>query len=485
MTTVSGYTSEHALELEQLLASPQWRRAIDSGLVEQARAGTIKPGRTRGFIDTVVDQLVALNGGRVDELIAAGCRDAGRLLDALATWPHGLGGKDPRITFLGINLTSCCNFTPRCIYCNQPAVDDKVGLDGWKRVIDEATRGITPGGDGPYIYLTGGEPLLLGEAVWGDGGIVRYATERGAGVNVNTNAAALSPEVALRLVKAGTAKLHVSFDTPDRALQNILCSGDRFDRILEGIYNVQIARDLAGTSYPVIHTNCVLTNRNLDTFPQLFGFILDKHRQTATREDPFFNDLFPHVIPVGGEGNAGLRPSEAEFRRFYEKVWPDVCSMWDAFQARLGVEKEKRGALFGYFSNPFLRVEHKGGLDAYARTSADGRYGRLALCRRCYVAPTQAAFTPDGLQFRCGCHAIRRILPVGNIREGGMFDSIRAGVEGLASLPAEEHCDGCALATLYINQSVEQKLKGYVDQRLKQQSEQPEAGAGRNAGDKA
>jgi len=338
-----------------------------------------------------------------------------------------------------------------------------VDFEGWKSIVEEVTA--ADNGEGVYIYITGGEPLILGEDIWGDHGLVRFATERGAGVNVNTNGVLLTPELALRLVKAGLAKLHISLDTADREVHNQLRGGD-FDAVLRGIYNVQLARDIAGVSYPVIHTNCVLTSRNLDLFPQFFTFILEKHKQTADRDDAFYNDLFPHVIPVGGGSNDRLRPSAGDFRRFYEEIWPEVCDIWDSFQGRLGVAEKKRGPLFGYFSNPFLRVAHEGGLDTYVKACAEGRYGELALAEHCYVAPTQAVFTPDGYQYRCGCHAIRRTLSIGNIRARGVFDSIREEIGELEDLPNEEHCYGCALATLYINQSVEAKLKEKVESML-------------------
>ena len=238
-------------------------------------------------------------------------------------------------------------------------------------------------------------------------------------------------------------------------------SEDQREQILERAR--QLARDLVGVSYPVVHTNCVLTNRNLDAFPELFRWILDTHKQTADKEDPFYNDLFPHVIPVGGDGNGPLRPSAQEFRRFFEKVWPKVCQMWDGYQEEFGVPKEKRGPLFGYFSNPFLRVDHQGGLDAYVKACAEGCYGRLALARHCYVAPTQASVSPNGEVYRCGSHAIRSILPIGNVPDRGVLESIREGVAGLDELPQEETCYGCALATLYINQAVEKKLREMIE----------------------
>jgi len=451
------YTSEHRLELEQLINSSSWQQAINSGLVEEVKSDRIEPNKVRNFIDTALKQLLEFNEERVRNIAAEHDMDDDLIISELGKWPEDLNGRDPVISFLGLNLTAECNFKPKCIYCNQPWVESAVDLRGWKNIIAEVTA--NSNGEGPYIYITGGEPLLLGQHLWGDDGLLRYATERGAGVNVNTNATLITPEVALHFIKSGLGRLHISLDTSDKETQNFLLGGDRFDSVMEGIYNVQIARDIVGVGYPVIHTNCVLTNRNLEHFPKLFAFILEKHKQTADKSDPFFNDLFTHVIPVGGDENRPIRPTEPEFKRFYSEIWGTVCKMWADYQERIGVPQDKRGELFGYFSNPFLRVKHEGGLDAYAGASAEGIYGSLALSKHCYVAPTQAAFTPDGQQYRCGSHAIRRILPVGNIRERGVFDSIKAGISSPIVLPQQEHCYGCALATLYINQAVESKLK--------------------------
>ena len=457
MLDLSHYTPDHSAELEALLDTPGWRQAIGSGLLEKLETERLEPGRTRDFIGTVVDQLLEFNEKRVEELIAQGCSHEDTLLRELGQWPHRLDGKKPLISFLGLNVTAECNFVPRCVYCNQPWVQSAMGLEGWKRIIAEATANNQ--GVGPYIYITGGEPLVLGKGIWGDDGLIQFAARRGAAVNVNTNALLLTPEVALRFIKAGLAKLHISLDTSDVGIQNYLLGGERLDEVLEGIYNVQLARDLAGVTYPEIHTNCVLTNKNLDLFPDLFRFILEKRKQTTDRKDPLANDLFPHVIPVGGNDNQALRPSAEEFGRFYEEIWPRVGRIWDSYQMEKGVPENQRRALFGYFSNPFLRVEHEGGLEAYLQASAAGHYGKLALPRYCYVAPTQGSFTPDGYQFRCGSHAIRRTLPIGRTGEANLFENIRNGIAGLDDLPQEESCHGCALATLYINQAVETKLK--------------------------
>ncbi len=457
MSPAASYTDEHQRELDALLATRAWQQVLRSGLVQEVSRTRLQPGTRPDFIDTVVEPLLQLNQPYVECMLRAGERDTTRLADALGRWPESLDGWRPQLSFLGLNVTAACNCVPHCLYCNQQAVPEGVGIEGWKEIIAEVTA--VNQGSGPYMYITGGEPLVLGERLWGEEGLVAYATQRGAAVNINTNALELTPRVALRLVQSGLARLHISLDTADEELQNYLMAGDRQQAVLRGIANIQIARDLLGVTYPEIHTNCVLTRHNWALFPDLFRFILRLRRRSADRRDPLYQDLFPHVIPVGGDSNAAMRPSATEFHRFYTEVWPEVCNLWDTYQAELGLPPKERGVLFGYFSNPFLRVSHRGGLNAYVETSARGRYGALALARRCYVAPTQASFTPDGRQYRCGSHAIRRIHAIGQYGATGVYDSISAGLRQLTAYPDADDCYGCALATLYINQAVEQRLE--------------------------
>jgi len=48
------------------------------------------------------------------------------------------------------------------------------------------------------------------------------------------------------------------------------------------------------------------------------------------------------------------------------------------------------------------------------------------------------------------------------------MDNIRAGLDGGHELPRAEVCDSCALATVYINQSAENKLEERVEALLKE-----------------
>ena len=147
MCDLSHYAPAHRSELEELLRAPDWQDAIRCGLVEEVQGGKIEPGDRRNFINTVTDPLLAFNERRVKGLIADGCRDEDRLLAELSRWPHDLEGKDPAISFLGLNVTAECDSDPRCVYCNQPWVASSVGLAGWKAVLDEVTGGVDDAGE--------------------------------------------------------------------------------------------------------------------------------------------------------------------------------------------------------------------------------------------------------------------------------------------------------------------------------------------------
>jgi MoaA/NifB/PqqE/SkfB family radical SAM enzyme len=461
---LSAYTRQHRARLEFLLQTPAWRDVFDSGLVDEVRRDRLAPGLTRDFIDTVVEQLLGFNEVHVRRLITDGCDDRDTLVTALGCWPPRLRGQEPLLSFLGLTLTYGCNFDPRCVYCTQTWKEPDVDVEGWRQTIDAATRG--NGGKGPYIYITGGEVLTLEQDIWGDDGLVAFASRRGAAVNINTNASLITPEIALRLIKVGTAKLHISLDTPDASAQDALWGEvGRYARVLEGIYHLQLARDVVGVDGPEIHINCVLTRHNVDHIPELFTFLLERKKRVPKGEALFY-DLLPHLIPVGGDANHDLRSAAEEVEQLYGSAWEEIGASWEAYQIELGMPQDKRAPLFGPFRNPYERVAQHGDLATYAGNAAKGHYGRLALSKSCYVAPTQAAITPDGLQFRCGAHAVRRTQAIGNVADGSLMGNIRSGIIGLAWLPDPAVCDSCALATVYINQSVERRLAEKLDELL-------------------
>ncbi len=459
----SNYFPEHRERLKRLMKGKSWLEILRSpGLIESVRRDTLNVTDFRNPEATVIDQLLSINGARVKDLIKSGGTDSELLLKTLSEWSEDWRGRHPRISFLGISLTSECNFSPKCLYCNKEEIPSEVSLGTWERVIEEAIGDSIP--PGPYVYFTGGEPLLLGSDLYGDKGLIRFAAEHGAAVNVNTNAVLITPEVALKLIKSGLSKVHISLDTADPDTQNCLVSGDRFGNVLEGIYNLQIAREIIGVAYPQIHVNCVLTKLNLDHLPNLLSFLfsIKKIRSEnfagAIKKDPFYRDLLLHVIPVGGEENVDLRPDEEEVRDFLTGIWGEACQVWEEYLDQIGVPPSECDPLNSHgFYTPFLRFDHDVSLENFAEFAARGIYSEFAWVSRCYVAPTQAFILSDGLQYWCGAHTVSRPYSLGNVNEGGLCNNIEKNIRLLEGLP-NSYCLNCPAATLAINRNVEGRL---------------------------
>ena len=106
---------------------------------------------------------------------------------------------------------------------------------------------------------------------------------------------------------------------------------------MNGIYNVQVAREALGVNHRQVHVNCVLTARNLFHFPDLLRFLLEigQVRSAAFEgditEDPAFHDFAFHLVPVGGSENALLRPMAAEWKRFYTETWVEAETVWQDY----------------------------------------------------------------------------------------------------------------------------------------------------------
>jgi MoaA/NifB/PqqE/SkfB family radical SAM enzyme len=449
------YLPKHRERLKALLEQPDWQETLANVDLERVKAEALNPPSPPSQLTGAAQYLLQRNSERVKQLLGEGVTDEEKLLDAFSDWETALSG-DERfpILFLGLVLTLDCSFDPvRCLYCNQAWLPQRMELDDWKAVIEEVANP-TP----PYIYLTGGEPLLLGEGVWGDDGLVAFAVRLGCAVNINTNAELITPKVAINLVKSGLARIHISLDSHEAQLQaKIFRSPERVEKVLRGIFNLQIARELLGVRHPQIHINCVLTNLNLEQFPDFLRFLLSVRE--AHPENPLSGDFAFHLIPVGGAENENLRPNAEQWRKFYTKTWAEAEKVWQEYQESIGVPSNERRSLAEWvpFANPFLRVNHRGGLDSYCEQAAKGIYWATALTKRCYVAPTQAFVLPDGSQHWCGAHAIRRPKPLGNVREGGVRANIRRNITRLKELP-NEFCFNCAGATCAINQSVERIL---------------------------
>lgn len=450
------YAEDHARRLTALLQTEEWERAVQSGAVQAAESQLLTPPKMANVFALPVEQLKALNEGAVRQRIAAGERHEERLLQALGAWPaEWPKGFPVRLSFVGLCLTLRCDMTPRCLYCNQRPVAEEMPLSDWCGLI----RTLAPAeGDGPYLYLTGGEPLLLGEGLWGEEGLLRTAHAAGAACNLNTNALTLTARAALGLVSAGLGRVHVSLDTQVPEVQDRICARrGRWEQIMRGIYNLQIAKALLGAAHPVIHINCVLTRLNAETFPEFLHFLLSLKPRIP---EGLSSDFDLHLIPVGGEQNADLRLTAEGYVRFFTETWARADAVWQEYLVERGVPEDQRKPLHEKipFLSPFHRVEQRGDLREWSEAAAHGRPAALAMTQRCYVAPTQGFVLPDGSQYWCGGHATSRPTPVGNVREAEFRDNLQRAIGQTACLPGP-YCHTCPGATQAINRSVENALR--------------------------
>jgi MoaA/NifB/PqqE/SkfB family radical SAM enzyme len=464
----SAFLPEHAERLKALACSDVWQAALsDTKRLQALRQSTLPAPAMPDPVGLLEKALLACNEERVRARIAAGERDVESLAVDLGQWPDRWDGAPPPLSFIGVNLTIDCNADPRCEYCNQRPVDTTLPVETWRALVEELTAGDRPR---PYFSYTGGEPLIFGEALYGPKGLIRLATEAGSPSNVNTNALAMTPEAALALVHAGTARLHISLDSASPEVQDQLAGkSGRFAQIVQGIHNVQIAREALGCDHPQIHINCVVTTRNIFGYPDLVRFLLERKRvrtpgaEGPWRGDPHYRDLGIHLVPVGGKENARIRPSAEQWERFLTETWEEAAKVWQEYQEAQSVPEDERLGYddYAFFANPYRRVKYRGSLQDYARAAADCTQSALGLGDRCLVVPTQAFFLPDGAQHWCGCHAICRPEPIGWRQRGAAVENIERALPRLADLP-NESCRGCPVATIFVNQSVEAKLRELV-----------------------
>ena len=434
------------------------------------------PNGRRTPEDDIVRQLYGANKDALEEAIENGEKDEDKLLDIISNWKTVYNKGDyPKFTFLGLRTTTDCNLTRRCVYCDQKRYQNKIPFSKWDEVVKEVTE------DGKrkaiYMGISGGEPLMDGELLYGKDGLIKKAAESGGVVNLNSNAHLITPQVAINLIGSGLAKLHVSLDAPDKNTHNNLEGQGSFQRVMEGLYCVQLAKAAIGTKYPVLHINTVATKNNLLMFDKLLEFLLQRRRvaddysKGDTHTNPDLRDLAPHLIPLGGARNNDLMPTKEDWMKFIKDVWPNASNIWEKFQDQSNISSDKRTTLqeICFFANPFTRVDFNAPIEEIIDDFSQGQYSSHALVKKCYSAPTQAYILPNGDVFPCGSVSDNTdSQPLGNINEKSLKEIIHDNIDDLMSNFGNNcsSCKRCYGSTLAINQHIETGLREKIKNTL-------------------
>lgn len=123
----------------------------------------------------------------------------------------------------------------------------------------------------PYVKLTGGEPLLLGDELLG---MLDDARRLGLASRLSTNGVLLSdPALARALVKTGVDAVTISLDGP-REVHNAIRGRDfAFDRAAIGIKNLALARKSLSGAGPLIMVSTVASAANHHRLVELLGIL--------------------------------------------------------------------------------------------------------------------------------------------------------------------------------------------------------------------
>ena len=179
---------------------------------------------------TPLTHILALNNGDYAESI-------GRLL----------GSRGPVDATL--YLTRACNL--RCTTCYVSAskpLPNELNVDEWIRVVDELSElGVR------YLYLLGGEPLLLLNRGLLD--IIKRGKENGMVVSISTNGTLVSEDSAVKLRNSGVDQVQVSLDGPNPVVNDLIRGRGSFRKAINAIKHLKEAGVPVTLSYTVTIIN--------------------------------------------------------------------------------------------------------------------------------------------------------------------------------------------------------------------------------------
>lgn len=444
-----------------------WAHLLKSQyMIDEVKQGKFNPENKKiNPAENVSQQLLEANFESTKRKVVRGEISEADILEELSSWEKiYLSGKYPKSTFLGLRITTDCNLKRRCTYCDQKLLKNLVDYPLWKKLVDE----VTENGErkGVFVGISGGEPLMDGEFLYGEQGLVKYAAERGAIVNINSNGHLITPPVVTSLVKSGLSTIHISLDSSEEQIHEALEGKGTFKRALEGIYSLQLAKAIFESEYPIVYVNTVATKENILHFDKLIQFLFQRRflidNNYSGGAFPDLRNSIPRLLPVGGERNDRLRPSEDEWRFFIKETLPRAEEIWREVLKKNNIPEKYHVNLADvcFFANPFKQKDGHS-IEEIVEDFARGEYSIGRLCLKCYASPTQSYVTSDGNVYPCGSLSDSPApFPIGNVRDSSLKEILKKNLNYLTRGCGLENpnCSRCYGSTVQINQKVEESL---------------------------
>ena len=146
-------------------------------------------------------------------------------------------------------LTRACNL--RCTTCYVSAstpLPNELNASEWIKVVDKLSElGVR------YLYLLGGEPLLLLNRGLLD--IIRRGKENGMIVSLSTNGTLVSEEAAIKLRDSGVDQVQVSLDGPNPVVNDAIRGHGSFRKAINAVKHLENAGVAVTLSYTVTIIN--------------------------------------------------------------------------------------------------------------------------------------------------------------------------------------------------------------------------------------
>jgi radical SAM protein with 4Fe4S-binding SPASM domain len=307
-------------------------------------------------------------------------------------------------TVLTLDLTYICNL--KCEMCPQ-AIDfekEESNLLSQYRsrreltteqllcVIDDAAQfGVRT------IILTGGEPFLRRDLLT----LAARVKARGLLCQISTNGMLITPAIAAQLVEIGVDRVTVSVDGPEAIHNTVRKNRKSFQRLLQGVRQIQAEKLRQSSSVPALLFNCTVSASNVAHLGELMD--------VAGTLGININFSYMYYVTDAMEARTTeilqVDPVKGEDHRM-----PDALKRIDAGVLATEVaavrRKEREYGTMATFS-PDLPTNQVG------RWYQDERHAHAS---KCFYAWQQARMNPYGDLYACGPIS----LSMGNVTEHGI-----------------------------------------------------------------
>ena len=272
---------------------------------------------------------------------------------------------------------------------NAQYINQELSLEDLISVIDDISK------SKPNITLFGGEPLIYPHTVE----LIRQIKKRSMHCLMITNGSLLK-QTAQNIVEAGLDELNVSLDGAAQLHDRIRGMPGLFDKIMEGLAEVNRFKKINNRRRPLINLQCTINKENYQYLEQM----LETARVLKVNSLTFHNLIF-------------LNKEIIEKQKGFDALLECSSSNWEGFILNPGIEpkelhkkiQEILSGKYGFKVDFYPNFSYEGLQDYYNNPD----YKPLEFPSRC-VSPWIAAYVfPDGEVRPC----LNSSFSYGNIRK--------------------------------------------------------------------